>query len=236
MTKPTPTQGATNLKAKLVRRMLLTTLVLAALLFWSAGTPHFWQGWAFLAVSVGLPIGTTVYFYKHDPETLARRMLTRENVRAQKIIMLLLRVLYFYALIFAGWDFRAGWTHTKTGPVPWWLSVLALAVMLGGNVWFVAVLSANRYASSIIQVESGQTLAATGPYRLVRHPMYLGIIANWLATPLALGSVVTLPLFALVIPLIIGRLLNEEKWLRRDLSGYSEYCRQHRYRLIPFVW
>ena len=216
--------------------MLLTTLLLPALLFWPAGTLRFWQGWTFLVLSLGFPIGMTVYFYKHDREMLARRTLAKEKIGAQKIMMLLLRVLYCYALIFAGWDFRSGWTRTNTGPVPWWLTLLALAIIAGGDFWFVAVLKANRFASSIIQVESGQTIAATGPYRFIRHPMYSGVIVNWLATPLALGSLVTLPLFALVIPIIIGRLLNEEKLLRRDLPGYAEYCRHNRYRLIPLVW
>jgi protein-S-isoprenylcysteine O-methyltransferase Ste14 len=96
-------------------------------------------------------------------------------------------------------------------------------------------MKANRFAASIIQVEAGQTIAAVGPYRLVRHPMYLGVIVTWLATPLALGSDITLPVFALVIPIIIFRLLNEENMLRRELPGYAEYCRHNRCRLIPFV-
>jgi protein-S-isoprenylcysteine O-methyltransferase Ste14 len=225
-----------SLKVKLVRRMLLTTLLLPALLFWPAGTLQYWQGWAFLVLSLGFPIGTTIYFYQRDPELLARRMLTRENVSAQKIIMRLLRVLYLYALIFAGLDYRSGWTRTHTGPVPWWLTLLALAFILAGNFWFIAVLKANRFASSIIQVETGQSIAATGPYRFVRHPMYSGVILTWLATPLALGSLVTLPLFTLVIPIIIWRLLDEEKLLRRELPGYAEYCQRTPCRLIPHVW
>jgi protein-S-isoprenylcysteine O-methyltransferase Ste14 len=236
LTNPTTMPDGTNLKVRLVRRTLLSLILLPAVLFWAAGTLKFWQGWAFLVLSLGFPIGMTVYFYKRDPEMLARRMLIREKVSAQKIIMLLLRLLYLYALIFAGWDYRSGWTRTNTGPVPWWLTLLALAIILGCNFWFVSVMKANRFAASIIQVEAGQTIAAAGPYRLVRHPMYLGVIVTWLATPLALGSEVTLPVFALIIPIIIFRLLNEENMLRRELPGYAEYCRHNRCRLIPFVW
>jgi protein-S-isoprenylcysteine O-methyltransferase Ste14 len=167
-----------SLKARLFRRNLLGLLVLPTALFFSAGTLKFWQGWAFLILSLGFPIGITVYFYKSDPKLLARRMLTKEKVDVQKIIMLLLRLLYLYALIFAGWDYRAGWTRTNIGPVPWWLTLLALAVILGGNFWFVSVLKANRFAASIIQVEAGQTIAAIGPYRFVRHPMYSGVIVT----------------------------------------------------------
>jgi protein-S-isoprenylcysteine O-methyltransferase Ste14 len=226
----------TSLKVKLVRRSLFGLLLLPAVLFFSAGTLKFWQGWAFLVLSLGFPIGMTVYFYKSDPKLLARRMLTKEKIGVQKIIMLLLRLLYLYALVFAGWDYRSGWTRTNAGPVPWWLTLLALAVILGGNFWFISVVKTNRFAASIIQVEAGQTIAAIGPYRLVRHPMYSGVIVTWLATPLALGSYVTLPVFALIIPIIIFRLLNEEKMLRRELPGYAEYCRHHHYRLIPLVW
>ena len=225
-----------NLKVKSVRRTVLVSLFVGALLFISAGTLHFWQGWAYLIAFTTISASTTIYFYWHDRETLARRMFTREKIGAQRFIMLLLRLLYFYALILAGWDFRAGWTRTQFGPVPWWLSLLAVAVIIGSNFWFVAVLKANRFAASIIHIESGQTIAATGPYRFIRHPMYSGIIVNWLVTPLVLGSVVTLPLFALIVPLLIARLLNEEKLLRRELPGYAEYCRQNRYRLIPLAW
>ena len=226
----------TNLKARLVRRTLFGLLLLPTVLFLSAGTLKFWQGWTFLVSSLGFSIGSTIYFYKHDPQLLARRMLTREKRGAQKIIMLLLRVLYLYAFILAGWDYRSGWTRTNTGPVPWWLTLLALVIILSGNLLFISVLKANRFAASIIQIEAGQTIADVGPYRLVRHPMYLGVILIWLATPLALGSYVTLPAFALIIPIIVFRLLNEEKMLRPELPGYAEYCQRTPHRLIPFVW
>jgi protein-S-isoprenylcysteine O-methyltransferase Ste14 len=226
----------TNLKARLIRRTLLGLLLLPTVLFLSAGTLKFWQGWAFLVLSLGFSICSTIYFYTRDPQLLARRMLTREKISTQRIIMLLLRVLYLYALIFAGWDYRSGWTRTDTGPVPGWLTLLALAVILGSNILLISVLKTNRFAASIIQIEAGQTIAAVGPYRSVRHPMYLGVILIWLATPLALGSYVTLPAFALIIPIIILRLLNEEKMLHRELHGYAEYCQRTPCRLIPFVW
>ncbi len=226
----------TNLKVRLVRRILFGLLLLPTMLFLSAGTLKFWQGWAFLVSSLGFSIGSTIYFYQYDPQLLARRMLTREKRGAQKIIMLLLRVIYLYAFILAGWDYRSGWTRTNIGPVPCWLTLLALAVILGGNFLFVSVLKANRFAASIIQIEAGQTIADIGPYRLVRHPMYLGVILIWLATPLALGSYVTVPAFALILPLISFRLLNEEKMLRSELPGYAEYCQRTPCRLIPFVW
>ena len=117
-----------------------------------------------------------------------------------------------------------------------WLALLALLLILGGYLVFFEVMKANRFAASIIQVEAAQTVIATGPYRFIRHPMYSGSTIIWLATPLALGSLVALPVFALLMPVIIFRLLNEEKFLRRELPGYSEYCQRTPHRLIPLVW
>jgi len=98
------------------------------------------------------------------------------------------------------------------------------------------VLNANRFAASIIQIEAGQVVADTGPYRLVRHPLYAVSLAVWFWIPLALGSWVALPVTLLIIPFLVWRLLNEEEMLRRDLPGYAEYCQRIRYRLIPMVW
>ena len=97
-------------------------------------------------------------------------------------------------------------------------------------------LKTNSFAASTIRVESGQRVISTGPYRMVRHPMYLGVDLMALFTPLALGSYFALPAFALLIPMIVLRLLNEEKLLRQDLPGYSEYCLRTPFRLVPFVW
>jgi protein-S-isoprenylcysteine O-methyltransferase Ste14 len=163
-------------------------------------------------------------------------MLRKENVSAQKTIMRLMKALYLAAVMLPGLDFRFGWSRALYGPMPWWLILLALSVMLGCHVLFFLVLKANRFAAAIVQVEAGQTVTDAGPYRVVRHPMYLGGVVSWLALPLALGSYVALPAFVLAVPVIAWRLLNEEKFLHRELPGYAEYCRQVRYRLIPFVW
>jgi protein-S-isoprenylcysteine O-methyltransferase Ste14 len=220
----------------MVRRGSVGQLALAILLFFSAGTLKFWQGWAFMVVNLAATLCFCLYFYKHDPQLLERRMLTKEKVGEQKFIMILMKLLSVPAFMLPGFDYRFGWSHTFLGPVPWWLTLLALLLVPASYFLFFWVLKANRFAASIIQVESGQTVTDKGPYRIVRHPMYSSSVVLWLAASLALGSFVALPVFALVIPLLVLRLLNEEKILRRDLPGYSEYCLRTRYRLIPFVW
>ncbi len=102
-----------------------------------------------------------------------------------------------------------------------------------GTMW---VIDLNRYAARTIQVEEGQRVISSGPYRYVRHPLYAGGLLMWLATALALGSYVALPFFAQLVPVFVLRLLNEEKVLRRDLRGYAEYCQGTPYRLIPYIW
>jgi protein-S-isoprenylcysteine O-methyltransferase Ste14 len=94
----------------------------------------------------------------------------------------------------------------------------------------------NSFAASTIQVEAEQTVIHNGPYAFVRHPMYLGMTLMMLATPLALESYVALPVFALQVPILVYRLVHEEKTLCRDLPGYAEYCNRTRRRLVPGVW
>jgi len=225
-----------NLVSRLVRRGLVGQVLPAALVLGAARTLDFWQLWAFLAVNLSTTLGFCVYFYRRDRERLARRLLSREKVGAQKIIMLLWKLASVPAYLLAGWDHRFGWSQKYLVPMPGWLTVLGLLLLLAGHLVFFWVMNANRYAASIIQIESGQTVADTGPYRLVRHPMYFGFAVLWLAAPLALGSFIALPVFALAVPLLAFRLLNEEKFLRCELPGYAEYCRQTRWRLVPLVW
>jgi protein-S-isoprenylcysteine O-methyltransferase Ste14 len=233
---PTPTPIPAGLKTKLAWLVLPNLLFMIAALFMGAGTFQFWQAWALIGVAFACQLGAVIYFYHRDPEALARRTLRHEKIGVQKAVILITKVVHACSFILAGLDFRFGWTRTYIGPVPYWLSIAALGVVVLTEFWFIAVLKANRFGSSIIQVEDGQSVAATGPYRFVRHPMYAGWIARWLATPLALGSLAALPAFCLIIPIFVLRLLNEEKFLVRELPGYSEYCRQIRWRLVPYIW
>lgn len=117
-----------------------------------------------------------------------------------------------------------------------WLRIVSLAMVLAGTLLTYWVMDVNRYAARTVQIEAGQRVVSTGPYRWVRHPMYSGIVVMMLFAPLALGSYIALPFFALTIPVMVVRLLNEEKMLREQLTGYVEYCGRTVYRLVPYVW
>ncbi len=205
-------------------------------LFLPAGSWKFWQGWAQLAAYF-IPIALIyLYFYKHDPQVVERRMQSKETVGEQRWLILLSIPFFAGAYLIPGFDFRWGWSNSLLSPVPLWLTLLALAMICASFMALFWVLKVNSFASRTIRVEAGQRVIATGPYRIVRHPMYLACVVLCLSTPLALGSWVAWPLFALLTPFYAIRLLNEEKILREQLPGYTEYCQRTRYRLIPFVW
>jgi protein-S-isoprenylcysteine O-methyltransferase Ste14 len=225
-----------SLRTKVIVQCLLTAVVAGAMLFLPAGTWKYWQGWIFLGLMMIPMIAASIYFSGHDPELVERRLQSKEKVGEQKLIMKFAKLIFVAAFLIPGFDFRFGWSRRTFGAVPVWLMICSGAIALAGYLMTYWVMSANSYASRIIQVEKDQRVISIGPYRIVRHPMYLGAIISILFTPLALGSYWAVPVFALIIPVIILRILNEEKILRQELAGYSEYCQSTRFRLIPLVW
>jgi protein-S-isoprenylcysteine O-methyltransferase Ste14 len=206
-----------------------------ALLFLPAGSLQFWKGWIFIAMLAGSGLFMTVYFLRHDRGLLERRLATREKESPQRVFRRLLIPLWMSGVALCGFDYRFGWSGAFLGRVPLWLVLTAQALVLAAYFLVFQVMKTNSFASSVIQVEASQEVISTGPYRLVRHPMYSGFSLLFLATPLALGSYLAVPLFVLLIPLLFFRLVNEEKLLRQSLPGYAEYCKRTRFRLVPFV-
>ncbi|MGP0097897.1 MAG: methyltransferase family protein [Terriglobales bacterium] len=220
-----------SLKWKLLIRCSMAAAAFGAFLFVPAGSLRFWQGWIVFAIWVVPTVSAFAYFYKHDPALVKRRLRREETDREQKIIMKLIYGPLAAIYILPGLDHRFGWSHP-----PLWLTFLAQASVLGGYLMIFWVMKANSFAASTIQVEPGQRVVSGGPYRMVRHPMYLGMSTMFFFTPLALGSYVAWPAVALFIPVIVFRLLNEEKVLRQELPGYPEYCLHTRFRLVPRLW
>jgi len=224
------------LKSTLVLRFSLGLVFFAALLFIPAGSLRFWQGWAWLAVFF-IPVSFFfLYLYRHDRPLLERRMKMKEEAGEQKLFQIFASLIFFPAFVLAGFDHRFGWSRTYLRPVPLWLTLLSLVLVIGSFFLIFWVMRVNSFASRTIQVEAGQTVVSTGPYHFVRHPVYSALGILFIVTPLALGSFVVLPGFVLLIPVFIYRLLSEEKILRKELPGYPEYCLRTRFRVVPLVW
>jgi len=210
---------------------LAAIFVIGAVLFLPAGTLDYWQAWLYMAVLLVPPIFVGLYFLRNDPELLERRLKTREKEAKQKAMIKITSLIFIIGFLIPGLDRRFGWSS-----VPFEAVIAAdLLVFIGYFIVFL-VLRENSYAARTVEVEKGQKLVSTGPYAVIRHPMYFGVLLMLLATPIALGSYWALPPFLLLIPAIIFRILNEEEVLRRGLPGYTAYCRKTRYRLLPHVW
>jgi protein-S-isoprenylcysteine O-methyltransferase Ste14 len=134
-------------------------------------------------------------------------------------------------VIVPGLDHRFEWSR-----VPAALVVVANLLMLAALGFILLVVRENPFAASTITVEHGQRVISTGPYAHVRHPMYAGALPLILAIPLALGSWWGLLVAAISLPLLIARILDEERALSAELAGYDSYCRTVPYRLIPLLW
>jgi protein-S-isoprenylcysteine O-methyltransferase Ste14 len=224
----------TNLDKKALGGLLLLFLAMAALLFIPPWTFDYWQAWAFLAVYFASAAAITLYLMKKDPKLLQRRMSggpTAEKEPAQKIIMSLTSLGFIGLLAVPALDHRFGWSHMP----PYAVLTGDLLVLLGWLAVFF-VFRENTFSSAIIELAPDQKVISTGPYAQVRHPMYAGGLVMLVGIPMALGSWWGMLIIVAIIPALIWRLLDEEKFLASNLPGYPAYQGSVRYRLIPWVW
>jgi protein-S-isoprenylcysteine O-methyltransferase Ste14 len=223
-----------NLQRSVLLGILRLQVILALVIFLPAGTLRYWQGWLFSMVFLACVLVVTLYFVKHDPHLIENRMKAgpgAEQQRSQKIIQAFTGTLAAALVIVSGLDRRYGWSSV---PTP--LVLLGDALVVLGFAIVYQVFKENSFAASTIKVEAEQRVISTGPYRLVRHPMYVGGALMLLATPLALGSFWALPIGVALTAAIVVRLLDEERYLTVNLPGYDAYCREVKYRLLPMVW
>ncbi len=223
-----------NLMVKTILGFLFLVLILALALFLSAGSLLFWQAWAYLMVFSVCVTLITAYLARYDPRLLASRVQagpTAETQKSQQILQSLASLFFIGLYIVPGLDFRFHWSN-----MPVVLSLIADGIVALSLFIVFLVFRENTYTSATVEVVNEQKVISSGPYSLVRHPMYAGAFLLLLFTPPALGSWVGIPFVLPVILVIIARLLEEEKFLAANLPGYEEYRHKVRYRLIPFVW
>ena len=223
-----------NLLAKSFGGLIFLLVFLGAILFVSAGSLSYWQAWLYIAVFGLSTLFVTLYLVKYDQKLLESRVAagpTAEVEKSQKIIQSLASLFFMLTFIIAGLDARFHWSN-----VPSILSIIAdVFVALGFYIVF-RVFKENSYTSAVIEVKADQTVISTGPYSIVRHPMYMGAGLLLIFTPLALASWVALPFPLLLIVVIAFRAIEEEKFLATNLKGYDAYRQKVHYRIIPYVW
>lgn len=220
-----------QLARTVIVRLSLGIPIIILIVILPSGKWDYWQGWMYLA-TLFIPMFITFpYLLIKNPALLERRMRTREKEAAQKKIIGLSYFYFLAAFILPGLDVSFGWSN-----VPPLVSIFADVFVLVGYLIFIWVMNVNSYLSRIVEVDAGQKVVSTGPYGIVRHPMYFGISLLYIASPLALGSYWAILPALLIIPLLAARIRNEEMVLLRDLPGYAEYRQNVKYRLLPGIW
>lgn len=213
---------------------LIGALMLGILLFFPAGTLNYWQAWVFIVVFMTSVNVIGLYLALKDPALLERRKKfgpTKEQSPVQKIAISIGVLALLGVFIFSGLAHRFGWS-----PVPVYGSLVGDGLVVLGLFLNLLVFKENNYGGATVEIAADQKVISTGPYAVVRHPMYVGVLTMITGIPLALDAWWSLAIIALAVPALIWRILDEEKLLRMDLPGYMEYTQKVRYRLFPYIW
>ena len=223
-----------NVRRKAALGLAQLVIMMGLFVFAPAGTLRFCEGWVFLGLFFGAALAVTIYLAKRDPALLERRTQAgpvAEKEPRQKIIQGLASVSFLSTMVVPALDHRCGWSHA---PLPAVIAGEALVVV--GFFLVFRVFRENTFTSAIIEVASGQRVVDSGPYAVVRHPMYAGALVLVAGIPMALGSLVGLATLAPFAGIIVWRLLDEEHFLMERLPGYAAYRERTRSRLIPHIW
>ena len=212
-------------------KFLLGFFFVALLLFLPAGSFSYWNA-ALLLCLLFIPIFSLgLVLLLKAPSLLEKRLNGKEKEGAQKGVVAAAGLIFLCGFVVAGLDFRFAWSQ-----VPLWVVVLASVILLLSYGFYARVMRENAYLSRVVEVREGQKVVSTGLYGVIRHPMYAATLILFLSIPLVLGSLWSLLCFFLYVPVIVIRILNEEKVLLRSLEGYDAYRKKVKYRLIPYIW
>jgi len=208
--------------------------MMGLVIFSAAGSLRFWQGWLLIGVFAGASGLITAWLWRHDKALLERRVKagpTSETDPFQKAVQAAAGLVFLATLGVPALDHRFGWSSVPLAAV-----VVGDGLVAVGFLVVFLVFRENTFTSGTIEIADDQCVIDTGPYALVRHPMYAGALIMFVGMPLALGSWWGLVVAAGIIPTLAWRLLLEEAFLRDRLGGYQDYSRRVRFRLVPMVW
>jgi protein-S-isoprenylcysteine O-methyltransferase Ste14 len=223
-----------QLNIKALAGILQLFITLGVSIFLPAWTLDYWQAWIVVAVFFACTIAVTVYLMKNDPKLLERRVsagVGAEQERSQNIIQAFAAVAFIALFVVSALDHRFGWSTVP----PYLVALGDILIVLGFYLVFL-VFKENSFASGTIEIGAEQCVISTGPYALVRHPMYVGALLMLVGVPLALGSLWGLVAILPMTLVLVARLLDEEKFLAKNLAGYCEYQSKVRCRLLPLIW
>ncbi len=214
-----------------VFKFILGVVLIGLLIFLPAGTIYYFNGWLFMGVLFIPMFIAGILMMIKNPKLLASRLDAKEKQKSQGIVIKLSGLMFIVGFIVAGLDFRFSWF-----PILPLVSYIASVIFILGYIMFGVVLKQNTYLSRTIKVEDGQQVIDKGLYGIVRHPMYSATLIIFLTMPLILGSLISFVIFLMYPILISIRIINEEKFLEKELIGYTEYKSKVKYRIIPFIW
>jgi protein-S-isoprenylcysteine O-methyltransferase Ste14 len=229
------TSGKSDLTHAIRKRLIqvvVQLLIVAAILFFSAGRVNWVWAWAYLGVGVGILVINALVM---SPELIAERGEIKENTKGwDKLLGIFIAIPTLGTFIVAGLDERFGWSPQLAVA----MQVVALILFALAQLLFSWAMASNKFFSATVRIQDdrGQTVATGGPYLYVRHPGYVGYITSWITASLALGSLWALIPAGLVMCLMVVRTALEDKTLQEELDGYKDYARRVRYRLLPGIW
>ena len=212
-------------------KFLAGVVMVGALIFLPAWSFAYIEGWIFMGILfIPMFVAGIVMMYK-SPDLLKSRLSAKETEKEQKLVIGLSLLMFIGAFVVAGLNFRFKWLE-----MPFWSVILAACIFIAAYIFYAEVLRENAYLSRTIEVQEGQKVVDTGLYGVVRHPMYMVTLVLFLSMPFVLGSLFSFFIMLVYIPIIVVRIINEEKFLEKELNGYTEYKKKVKYRLIPFIW
>ena len=214
-----------------VSKLVIGLGVIATLLFAPAGTFAFPGAWRLLMLLFIPMIIMGIVLLVRAPDTLTRRLRSKEERVKQKGVVALSGLLFVASFVLAGLDFRFGWSE-----VPGWVVWTASGIFVLAYGIYGEVMRENKWLSRSIEVMEGQKVVSTGLYGIVRHPMYTATIGMFLAMPLVMGSWWAFLVMIPYVLAIVTRIKDEEMLLTKELEGYQEYKDKIKWKLIPYIW
>ena len=206
-------------------------LMVMLLLFVPAGTLEYMNGWLFIGLLFIPMLALGAVLLIKAPALLEKRLNSKEKESEQKVVISISLIMFLGGFIVSALDYRFGWSDMPLAVV-----VIAAVVLVLSYAGYAEVMRENAYLSRTVEVQENQKVIDTGLYGIVRHPMYSVTTLLFLAIPLVLGSYIGFVIFLIYPVLLVKRIKNEEEVLEKGLTGYSEYKKKVKYRMIPFIW